>query len=91
MEQQLFYTEQIRQQQLLLRRIKNYRNTVTLLKLLAFASLIVESYRFIEHESLHILFPVLSVAAFIALSQLDSRIVRRRQYTENCSASTKGK
>ncbi len=82
MEQQLFYTEQIRQQQLLLRRIKNYRNTVTLLKLLAFASLIVESYRFIEHESLHILFPVLSVAAFIALSQLDSRIVRRRQYTE---------
>lgn len=82
MEQEQFYTGQIKQQQALLHRTNQRRNAVTLLKLLVFTSIVTEIYWLIDNQSLPVLYPILSVGAFFILSRIDTRLVRIRHSAE---------
>lgn len=82
MEPNVYYNTEIKACKTALQRLKKQRNLITISKLLVFAALVWQVYALITQGHLSLAYPLLTVAGFIVLNRLDSRLVGRLRLTE---------
>ena len=77
MEPNVYYNTEIKACKTALQRLKKQRNLITISKLLVFGTLVWQVYALITQGHLSLAYPLLTVAGFIVLNRLDSRLVGR--------------